>query len=351
MEAPKDLHEDPRPAGEAEFKAVIHPVQGTRLHVITAGAMSDALTPAELIRALLRAPVDLLWNGGIGTYVKAGVESDAMVGDRANDPLRVDATEVRARVIGEGANLGMTQRARIEVAQLGGRLNTDFIDNSAGVDCSDHEVNIKILLGDAEAAGDLTRKQRDELLREMTDEVGELVLSDNYLQTQTITEPAVVDQVCVSIQRQVIGHHAGTRLEQARDTVALHAGDAGILAFPEITVVHQDGIGPGGNGLLDQFQAGRHAADQRADLCPALHLQTVRRIVAILVYRQQLIGVFMQFLQGCHAFVSCVYPSFNNVLNVATGYLTHDTSQIDFLPAAGHHRRPGEHAARDGPRG
>ena len=151
------------------------------------GLEGERVTPAEVIGGMLRADVELLWFGGIGTYVRAREETDAMVGDRTNDPLRIDARELRARVVGEGANLGMTQRARIEYAQLGGRLNTDFIDNSAGVDCSDHEVNIKILLGEAEAAGDLTRKQRDELLRGMTDEVARLVLRDNYLQTQTIT--------------------------------------------------------------------------------------------------------------------------------------------------------------------
>ncbi len=145
------------------------------------------VTPGDLIRKMLGAEVELLWLGGIGTYVKARDEPHATVGDRANDPLRVDAGEVRAKVIGEGANLGVTQRARIELGPLGSRLNTDSIDISAGVDCSDPEVNIKILLGEVEAAGDLTRKQRDELLKEMTAEVAELVLRDNILQTQAIT--------------------------------------------------------------------------------------------------------------------------------------------------------------------
>jgi glutamate dehydrogenase len=145
------------------------------------------VTPNELIQAMLRSPVELLWFGGIGTYVKATAESHADAGDRASDALRIDARELEARVVGEGANLGMTQRARIEYAMAGGRLNTDSIDNSAGVDCSDHEVNIKILLGEVEQAGDMTRKQRDRLLEKMTDEVAELVLVDNYLQTQAIT--------------------------------------------------------------------------------------------------------------------------------------------------------------------
>ena len=147
----------------------------------------DRVTPHRLVAAMLGAQVELLWFGGIGTYVKARDESHQDAGDRANDALRLDATELHCQVIGEGANLGMTQRARIEFDQTGGRLNTDSIDNSAGVDCSDHEVNIKILLGEVEAAGDITRKQRDELLVRMTDEVAELVLRDNYLQTQSIT--------------------------------------------------------------------------------------------------------------------------------------------------------------------
>ncbi|NBC31253.1 MAG: NAD-glutamate dehydrogenase, partial [Alphaproteobacteria bacterium] len=151
------------------------------------GISRDSLTPNELIAALLKAEVDLLWFGGIGTYVKARSESHAAVGDKANDPLRVDGAELRARVVGEGANLALTQLGRIEAAQRGCRLNTDFIDNSAGVDCSDHEVNIKILLGAVVRAGDLTMKQRNQVLEEMTDEVAALVLRDNYLQSQAIS--------------------------------------------------------------------------------------------------------------------------------------------------------------------
>ncbi len=151
------------------------------------GIEEDQLPPNELIRAILTAEAELLWFGGIGTYVKARQETHADAGDRANDALRIDAGEVRAKVIGEGANLGMTQRGRIAYGLAGGRCNTDSIDNSAGVDCSDHEVNIKILLGEIEEAGDLTRKQRDQLLEKMTDEVAELVLRDNYLQSQAIT--------------------------------------------------------------------------------------------------------------------------------------------------------------------
>ncbi len=151
------------------------------------GLSAAAAPPAEVIQAILRAPVELLWLGGIGTFVRASHETDAQVGDRASDALRVTATEIRAKVVGEGANLGFTQRARVEYALGGGRLNTDAVDNSAGVDCSDHEVNIKILLSDVERSGKLTRAARDRLLAEMTEEVAALVLSDNYLQTLTIS--------------------------------------------------------------------------------------------------------------------------------------------------------------------
>ncbi len=138
------------------------------------------MTPAELMRAILLAEVDLLWNGGIGTYVKGELESNADVGDKANDPIRVNGAQLRCRCVGEGGNLGFTQAGRVEYARNGGRINTDFIDNSAGVDTSDHEVNIKILLDRVVAQGDLTGKQRNDLLASMTDEVAELVLEDNY---------------------------------------------------------------------------------------------------------------------------------------------------------------------------
>jgi len=145
------------------------------------------MTPAELMSAILKSPVDLLWNGGIGTYVKAASETHADVGDRANNALRVNGGELRCKSIGEGGNLGCTQRGRIEAALAGVLLNTDFIDNSAGVDTSDHEVNIKILLNDAVQRGELTETKRNALLAKMTDEVGLLVLVDNYRQNQTIS--------------------------------------------------------------------------------------------------------------------------------------------------------------------
>ncbi|MBO3745021.1 NAD-glutamate dehydrogenase [Streptosporangiaceae bacterium NEAU-GS5] len=158
------------------------PISGPMRAALGISPGVTSLTPNELINAILRAPVDLLWNGGIGTYVKASGETHADVGDKANDPLRIDATELRCRVVGEGGNLGFTQRARIEYALGGGLINTDFIDNSAGVDTSDHEVNIKILLNQVVRDGEMTDKQRNQLFLDMTGEVGDLVLRDNYAQ-------------------------------------------------------------------------------------------------------------------------------------------------------------------------
>ncbi|GJL80883.1 MAG: NAD-glutamate dehydrogenase [marine bacterium B5-7] len=151
------------------------------------GVNSSKLTPTELINVMLKAPVDLIWNGGIGTYVKSTSETDEQVRDRANDTLRVNGSDLRCKVFGEGGNLGMTQLGRIEFNSKGGLCYTDSIDNSAGVDTSDHEVNIKILLDRSVRAGDLTEKQRNKLLESMTDEVAALVLRDNYNQTQAIS--------------------------------------------------------------------------------------------------------------------------------------------------------------------
>ncbi len=151
------------------------------------GLSPKSCTPNELIRALLKSPCDMLWFGGIGTYVRATSETDADAGDRANDPLRITAPEVGAKAVGEGANLGFTQLARIEYDLHGGLINSDAIDNSAGVNSSDLEVNIKIALGAAEQAGKLSRKSRNQFLEKMTDEVADLVLRNNYLQTLAIT--------------------------------------------------------------------------------------------------------------------------------------------------------------------
>ncbi|SBT46585.1 NAD-glutamate dehydrogenase [Micromonospora auratinigra] len=162
------------------------------------------LSPQELMKAILTAPVDLFWNGGIGTYVKASTQTNAEVGDKSNDAIRVDGKSLRCRVVGEGGNLGCTQLGRIEYALTGGRIYTDFIDNAAGVDCSDHEVNIKILLNTAVADGALTVPERDEVLAGMTDEVAELVLRDNYDQARAINNAQAQAASLLPVHRRMI---------------------------------------------------------------------------------------------------------------------------------------------------
>ncbi|MFZ1428661.1 MAG: NAD-glutamate dehydrogenase [Geminicoccaceae bacterium] len=166
------------------------------------GIEAEMATPNELMTAIIKAPVDLFWNGGIGTYIKAASESQAEAQDRLNDAIRVNGEDLRCRVVGEGGNLGCTQKGRIAFALKGGRINTDFIDNSAGVDCSDHEVNIKILLRAVLDNGDMTMKQRDDLLATMTDEVGSLVLRDNVLQNLalSVTEQLGLDLLDAQIR-------------------------------------------------------------------------------------------------------------------------------------------------------
>jgi glutamate dehydrogenase len=214
------------------------------------GIGRDRVTPAELMRAILTAEVDLLWFGGIGTFVKARDETNADAGDKANDAVRIDGADVRARVVGEGANLGVTQRGRIEYARAGGRggaggaINTDAIDNSAGVDTSDHEVNIKILLDAVVAAGDMTGKQRDQLLAEMTDEVAGLVLRHNYQQTQALSvEQAEAPALLSAHGRAMRAFERRARLDRA---VELLPDDAGLarraqdgqgLTRPELSVL------------------------------------------------------------------------------------------------------------------
>src|SRR5690606_19139194 len=151
------------------------------------GLSVSEIEPTALISAILKAPVDLLWFGGIGTYLKAASQNNAEVGDPANDALRVDAEDLRVRVVGEGANVGVTQAARIAFAMRGGRINADFVDNSAGVDCSDNEVNIKIALNREMAEGRLAQADRDALLVRMTDDVAALVLEDNRLQALALS--------------------------------------------------------------------------------------------------------------------------------------------------------------------
>ncbi|MGB3770402.1 MAG: NAD-glutamate dehydrogenase [Rhodococcus sp. (in: high G+C Gram-positive bacteria)] len=162
------------------------PISDRSREALGLGDDVTALSPPELMRAILCSPVDLLWNGGIGTYIKARTESDADVGDKANDPVRINGADIRARVVGEGGNLGATALGRIEYSAAGGKINTDAVDNSAGVDCSDHEVNIKILLDSTVTSGELPAEERESLLASMTDEVGELVLEDNVAQNELL---------------------------------------------------------------------------------------------------------------------------------------------------------------------
>ena len=169
------------------------------------GVEAKTLTPNELISAILKAPVDLLYNGGIGTYVKSSRQSHAEVGDRANDAIRVNGADLRCKVVAEGGNLGFTQLGRVEYALAGGRINTDAIDNSAGVDCSDHEVNIKILL-DAAARGSSPSSERNKLLADMTDEVAALVLRDNYFQTQSLSVSGALAPSLLDAQERFIRH-------------------------------------------------------------------------------------------------------------------------------------------------
>ncbi|HEY8985195.1 MAG TPA: NAD-glutamate dehydrogenase [Streptomyces sp.] len=210
------------------------------------------VTPAELMKAILQAPVDLLWNGGIGTYVKASTESHADVGDKANDAIRVDGADLRVKVVGEGGNLGLTQLGRIEFALTGGKINTDAIDNSAGVDTSDHEVNIKILLNGLVTEGDMTVKQRNKILAEMTDEVGHLVLRNNYAQNTALANALAQSSDMLHAQQRFMKHlvregHLDRALEflptdrQIRERLAAGQGltspeTAVLLAYTKITV-------------------------------------------------------------------------------------------------------------------
>ena len=202
-----------------------------------------ALAPDELIRAILCAPVDLLWNGGIGTYVKSSTETNAEVGDKNNDGVRVDAHELRCRVVGEGGNLGLTQAGRIEYALGGGHINTDAIDNAAGVDCSDHEVNIKILLDRVVRDGDLTGKQRDALLADMTDDVAARVLEHNDHQTRALyTSVALAGSMRDVHQRYIDALERSGRLDRGLALLPTaeqlaERTDAAGLTMPELAVL------------------------------------------------------------------------------------------------------------------
>ncbi|GAA0266870.1 NAD-glutamate dehydrogenase [Cryptosporangium japonicum] len=201
---------------------------------------AQKLSPNELMKAILLAPVDLLWNGGIGTYVKASDETHADAGDKSNDAVRVDGRQLRVRVVGEGGNLGLTQRGRIEYALAGGRVNTDAIDNSAGVDTSDHEVNIKILLDQAVHAGDLDIADRNALLAEMTDEVAHLVLADNYSQNEALSLARHLAPRLFGVHRRLMSELERTgRLDRALEFLPDDetAATRESLSSPELSVL------------------------------------------------------------------------------------------------------------------
>ncbi|MGH1438849.1 MAG: NAD-glutamate dehydrogenase [Cellvibrionaceae bacterium] len=205
----------------------------------------DKMTPTDLISALLKSPVDLIWNGGIGTYVKSASESHTDIGDKANDGLRVNGAELRCKVFGEGGNLGLSQKGRIEFAMHGGACNSDFIDNAAGVDCSDHEVNIKILLNEEVVKGRLTEKQRNRLLASMTDTVAEMVLENNYYQTQSISLAEKESLTHVNEYRRLINAlenegRLNRELEfiPSDEELADRAADGEGLTRPELSVLN-----------------------------------------------------------------------------------------------------------------
>ncbi len=227
--------------GGGVFPRTLKSITLTEEIAALSGLKAASVTPAELIAALLKAPCELLWFGGIGAYVKARGETHVEVGDKTNDALRVDAEDLRAQVVGEGANLAVTQRGRIAFARRGGRINSDAIDNSAGVDTSDHEVNIKILLADAIRTGTLKAKQREKLLAVMTDDVGRLVLMDNYDQTLALSvAQATAAADLDSHERFMLRLESAGKLSRAveglpssEEVAALRAGGFG-LTRPEL---------------------------------------------------------------------------------------------------------------------
>jgi len=262
------------------------------------GIQPGEMDPTALISAILRAPVDLLWFGGIGTYVKAAAENNVAVGDPANDRLRVNAEELRVTVIGEGANLGVTQAARIAFAARGGRINTDFIDNSAGVDCSDNEVNIKIALNGEIADGQLSFENRNALLSSMTNEVAHLVLEDNRLQTLALSIAEAGGGAAVpSYVRLIEMFETAGRLDRvveglaANEELARRGLEGHGLTRPELAVLLataklalQDAIEHGGLGLEPELKPDLLAAfpaAMRADHAQAIEHHRLRgQIVA-----------------------------------------------------------------------
>jgi glutamate dehydrogenase len=253
-----DYDRDVLSAGGGVYPRSAKSIQLSKEARTALGIDDAALAPADVIRAILRAPVDLLWNGGIGTVVKASIESDADALDRASDTIRVDADQLRCRVIAEGGNLGLTQRARIEFARRGGRVNADFIDNSAGVDCSDHEVNLKILLDLAVRAGELDPGERDELLHDVTDDVVRHVLEDSFLQAQILAQEMQVsaqrvfayEDLMAQLEEEGLLNRAVERLPSSDEMAERRRAGEGI-SRPELAVLLADAKRSLTDALLD----------------------------------------------------------------------------------------------------
>ncbi|MBV8888659.1 MAG: NAD-glutamate dehydrogenase [Alphaproteobacteria bacterium] len=282
----------------------------------------DRLTPAELIRRMLAAEIDLLWFGGIGTYVKARAETHAEVGDRANDALRVDGEALRAKVVGEGANLAVTQRGRIAYALKGGRIDTDAIDNSAGVDTSDHEVNIKILLDSAIAAGQLGRQEREPLLAQMTGDVAALVLRDNYLQGEALSVAEARSPTGLDRQIRVIREleRAG-RLDRALEflpddeTLAARAAAKQGLTRPELAVLLAYAkMSLDAELLASDLPDGPELADELAAYFPPALRERFAAQIAAHPLRRELIATILS-----NEIVNRAGPAFVHDLGARTG--------------------------------
>ena len=296
------------------------------------GTKKASLAPNDLIKMILTMPIDLLWNGGIGTYVKAATETHTDVGDRANDMLRIDGRDLRAKIVGEGGNLGMTQLGRIEFALAGGRVNTDFVDNVGGVDCSDNEVNIKIFLNGLVANGDMTIKQRNTILESMEDEVGEIVLEDAYCQAETIS---VTEHQGVSLVKEQIrfihtlekAGHLDRVLEYIPDDETLLEREKQGLALtrPEISVLIAYGKMVLKEELVHEDIANdRYHAEQLVQYFPTKLRRNYEKAMADHPLRREIIATSLanQMVNemGCNFATRLQEETGANVVDIANAY-------------------------------
>lgn len=318
------------------------------------GLSQSEIDPVSLISAILKAPADLLWFGGIGTYLKASSQNNAEVGDPANDALRVDAEDLRVKAVGEGANLGVTQAARIAFAAKGGRINTDFIDNSAGVDCSDNEVNIKIALNREMAEGRLSQEDRDALLVRMTDDVAALVLEDNRLQALALSIAERGGSAAVaSLVRIMETFEASGRLDRkveglaANDELLRRAAEGRGLTRPELAVLLstaklalQDAIEDSGlpdDPALASDLAAAFPTEMQRDFADAIAAHQLRREIIATKIANRIInrmGVVHTFElveeEGCSlGDVAAAFVAVERLLDMRALWNTLDTAKID----------------------